>query len=258
MFVLFNPSVSKQIQLFVILGISLHSVPSHVSVSQTWPSSFQQLSPITCLSISLTWPSSFQVPSHVSVSQTWPSSFQQLSPIACLSLFPTTQSNHMSQSLSILAFLFPTTKSHHVSHSLSNLAFLFSTTQSHHMSQSPKLCLPLSNKLGLPLSNILYIQRFPQRSPDSAVTGPVEIGPIPMRTTASTGGSIPRLYCHRSTQYIVHLCRRRHSCQRGTNTIALLCLLCSSSTPHNIPAMYPGVSLEFDGVTLPQVVLDAF
>jgi hypothetical protein len=63
----------------------------------------------------------------------------------------------------------------------------------------------------------------------SAVTGPVEIGPIPMRATASTVGSKPRLYCHRSTQYIVHLCRRSHSCQRGTNTIALLCLLCSSS-----------------------------
>jgi hypothetical protein len=28
----------------------------------------------------------------------------------------------------------------------------------------------------------------------SAVTGPVEIGPIPMRATASTGGSKPRLY----------------------------------------------------------------
>jgi predicted nucleic-acid-binding Zn-ribbon protein len=28
----------------------------------------------------------------------------------------------------------------------------------------------------------------------SAVTGPVEIGPIPMGTTASTGGSKPRLY----------------------------------------------------------------
>jgi hypothetical protein len=69
---------------------------------------------------------------------------------------------------------------------------------------------------------ILYIQR----SPDSAVTGPVEMGPIPMRATASTGGSKPRLYCHRSTQYIVRLCRWRHSCQRGTNTIALLCLLC--------------------------------
>jgi hypothetical protein len=66
----------------------------------------------------------------------------------------------------------------------------------------------------------------------SAVTGPVEIGPIPMRATASTGGSKSRLYCHRSTQYIVHLCRRRHSCQRGTNTIALLCLLCSFSTRH--------------------------
>jgi hypothetical protein len=73
---------------------------------------------------------------------------------------------------------------------------------------------------------ILYIQRLPQRSPDSAVTGPVEIGPIPMRATASTGGSKPRL----STQYIMHLCRRRHSCQRGTNTIALLCLLCQFST----------------------------
>jgi hypothetical protein len=77
---------------------------------------------------------------------------------------------------------------------------------------------------------ILYIQCLPQRSSDSAVTGPVEIGPIPMRTTASTGGSKPRLYCHRSTQYIVYLCRRRHSCQRGMNTIALLCLLCSFST----------------------------
>jgi hypothetical protein len=52
---------------------------------------------------------------------------------------------------------------------------------------------------------------------------PVEI--IPMR--ASSRSSKPRFYCHRSTQYIVHLCRRRHSCQRGTNTIALLC---SSST----------------------------
>jgi hypothetical protein len=62
---------------------------------------------------------------------------------------------------------------------------------------------------------------------------PLEIGPIPMRTTASTGGSIkPRLYCYRSTQYIVHLCRRRHSCQRGTNTIALLCLVCSFSTQY--------------------------
>jgi hypothetical protein len=29
-----------------------------------------------------------------------------------------------------------------------------------------------------------------------AVTGPVEIGPIPMRATASTGVSKPRLYCH--------------------------------------------------------------
>jgi hypothetical protein len=64
----------------------------------------------------------------------------------------------------------------------------------------------------------------------SAVTGPVEIGLIHMRATASTGGSKPRLYCHRSTQYIVHLCMRRCSCQRGTNTIALLCLLCSFST----------------------------
>jgi hypothetical protein len=35
-------------------------------------------------------------------------------------------------------------------------------------------------------STILYIQRLPQHSPDSAVTGPVEIGPIPMRTTATT------------------------------------------------------------------------
>jgi hypothetical protein len=49
---------------------------------------------------------------------------------------------------------------------------------------------------------------------------------IPYRATATTGGSKPRLYCHRSTQYIVHLYRRRHSCQRGMNTIALLCLLC--------------------------------
>jgi hypothetical protein len=62
---------------------------------------------------------------------------------------------------------------------------------------------------------ILHIQRLPQRSSDSAVTGPVEMGPIPTRAT---------------TQYIVHLCRRRHSCQRGTNTIALLCLLCQFST----------------------------
>jgi hypothetical protein len=30
----------------------------------------------------------------------------------------------------------------------------------------------------------------------SAVTGPVEIGPIAMRATALTGGSKPRLYCH--------------------------------------------------------------
>jgi hypothetical protein len=29
--------------------------------------------------------------------------------------------------------------------------------------------------------SILQIQRLPQRSTDSAVTGPVEIGPIPMR-----------------------------------------------------------------------------
>jgi hypothetical protein len=43
------------------------------------------------------------------------------------------------------------------------------------------------------------LQRVPQHSPDSAVTGPVEISPIPMRTTASTGGSKPRLYCHIST-----------------------------------------------------------
>jgi hypothetical protein len=38
----------------------------------------------------------------------------------------------------------------------------------------------------------------------------VEIGPIPMRAAASTGGSKPHLNCHRSTQYIVHLCRRHH------------------------------------------------
>jgi hypothetical protein len=64
----------------------------------------------------------------------------------------------------------------------------------------------------------------------SAVSGPVEIGPIPMRATASTEGSKPRrLYCHRSTQSIHCAFRRRHSCQRGTNTIALLCLLCSFS-----------------------------
>jgi hypothetical protein len=37
-------------------------------------------------------------------------------------------------------------------------------------------------------------------SPDTAV----EMSPIPMRATASTGGSKPRLHCHRSTQYIVH------------------------------------------------------
>jgi hypothetical protein len=37
-------------------------------------------------------------------------------------------------------------------------------------------------------------------SPDTAV----EMSPIPMRGTASTGGSKPRLYCHRSTQYILH------------------------------------------------------
>jgi hypothetical protein len=38
-------------------------------------------------------------------------------------------------------------------------------------------------------------------SPDTAV----EISsPIPMRAAASTGGSKPRLYCHRSTQYIMH------------------------------------------------------
>jgi hypothetical protein len=49
--------------------------------------------------------------------------------------------------------------------------------------------------------------------------------------------SKPRLYCHRSTQYIVHLCRSRHSCQRGTNTV-----YCVRSR-HDIPAMYPGVSL---------------
>jgi hypothetical protein len=30
----------------------------------------------------------------------------------------------------------------------------------------------------------------------SAVTGPVDIGPIPMRATALTGGSKPLLYCH--------------------------------------------------------------
>jgi hypothetical protein len=59
-------------------------------------------------------------------------------------------------------------------------------------------------------------------SPDTAV----EMRSIRTRATASTGGSKPRLYCHRSTQYIVHLCRRRHSCQRGTHTIALLCLVC--------------------------------
>jgi hypothetical protein len=41
--------------------------------------------------------------------------------------------------------------------------------------------------------------------------------PISMGATASTGGCKPR----RSAQYIVHLCRRRHSYQRGTNTIAL-------------------------------------
>jgi hypothetical protein len=81
--------------------------------------------------------------------------------------------------------------------------------------------------------HILYIQSLPQHSSDSAVTGPVEIGPIPMRATASTGGSKPHLYCHRSTQYIVHLCRRCHSCQRDTNTIALLCLLCSFSTRYH-------------------------
>jgi hypothetical protein len=40
----------------------------------------------------------------------------------------------------------------------------------------------------------LYIQHLPQHSSDSAVT--VEIGSIPMRDTASTGGSKPRLYCH--------------------------------------------------------------
>jgi hypothetical protein len=37
-------------------------------------------------------------------------------------------------------------------------------------------------------------------SPDTAE----EMSPIPTRATASTGGSKPRLYCHRSTQYIVH------------------------------------------------------
>jgi hypothetical protein len=103
---------------------------------------------------------------------------------------------------------------------------------------------------------ILYIQHLPQHSSDSAVTGPVEIGPIPMRATASTGGSKPRLYCHRFTQYVVHLCRRRHSCQRGMNAIALLCLLCSFSTRYHSHVSW--VSSLVYGVTLPQVVLDGF
>jgi hypothetical protein len=41
----------------------------------------------------------------------------------------------------------------------------------------------------------MYIQRLPQRSPDSAVTGPVEMGTIPMRATASTEGSKPVTVC---------------------------------------------------------------
>jgi hypothetical protein len=37
-------------------------------------------------------------------------------------------------------------------------------------------------------------------SPDTAV----ESRPVLLLAAASTGGSKPRLYCHRSTQYIVH------------------------------------------------------
>jgi hypothetical protein len=61
-------------------------------------------------------------------------------------------------------------------------------------------------------------------SPDTAV----EMSPIPMWATASTGGSKPCLFCHRSTQYIVHCVGDAilASVVRGTNTsIALLCLL---------------------------------
>jgi hypothetical protein len=39
-----------------------------------------------------------------------------------------------------------------------------------------------------------------RQTPDTGV----EMSPIPMRAAASTRGNKPRLYCHRSTQYIVH------------------------------------------------------
>jgi hypothetical protein len=53
---------------------------------------------------------------------------------------------------------------------------------------------------------ILYIQRLPQSSSDPAVTGPVEMGLIPMRATASTGGSKLRLYCVTDLHNILCMC----------------------------------------------------
>jgi hypothetical protein len=94
----------------------------------------------------------------------------------------------------------------------------------HHALSSRQIALGLLENLDSLISHTEYpaVSVIAKLSPDTAV----ETSPIPTRATASTGDSKPRLYCHRCTQYIVHLCRRRHSCQRGTNTIALLCLLC--------------------------------
>jgi hypothetical protein len=54
--------------------------------------------------------------------------------------------------------------------------------------------------LGLNHAEYPVVSVIAKLSPDTTV----ETSPIPMRATASTGGSKPLLYCHRSTQYIVH------------------------------------------------------
>jgi hypothetical protein len=86
----------------------------------------------------------------------------------------------------------------------------------------------------------------------SAVTGPVEIGPIPMRATASTGGSKPRLYCH-NLHNTLCICVGDAIHASEVRIQLLYCVYCVRLR-HDIRATYPGVSLSL--TEWPQVVLD--
>jgi hypothetical protein len=85
----------------------------------------------------------------------------------------------------------------------------------------------------------------------------IELLPGYLDTVASTY-RIPGGFCHRQTLsrrqytsppshiYTIHcaLCRRRHSCQRGSNTISSI-MLVLDTLAHVLGL--PGVSLQFDG-----------